>query len=425
MRTVEQFARVAATAITLAVLGLGFLISDVRVEADDHPPLQPWSLDQSAVSGQLKAFIAAKETQARTLAKAEGKELPPDYATAFAAAAKGDSQTVSNFYERHLPGAEWQPALETYGALEEFAAGNDTYAIAFGQGIINSIPQGSIYFGGTAPGRFLVTALSKSHINADPFFTLTQNWLGDNSYLDYVRAMYGSRIAIPTTSDVQRCYQEYAEDVQSRMRRGEKLAPDEGVTTTTNGGLLSTGMQARLDTEGRISRLIFDNNPDREFYVEESHVINWMYPYAEPHGLILKLNRKPLTQLDPSVVAHDREFWDGLAKQLLADRGFLGNSWARRTYSKHRSAIGGVYAYRRMTNEAEYAYQQAIALDPTCPEGIFRLTQLYTEQNRFDDAIATIKSLQQFDPTNQKIQDAITQLQTMKQSASRSAGKSP
>ncbi|MGD0059253.1 MAG: tetratricopeptide repeat protein [Verrucomicrobiia bacterium] len=425
MRTVEQFARVAATAITLSVLGLGFLISDVRVEADDHPPLQPWSLDQSAVSGQLKAFIAAKEAQARALAKAEGKELPPEYATFFATVAKGDSQSVSNIYERLLPGAEWQPALETHGALEEFAAGNDKYAIAFGQGIINSIPQGSIYFGGTAPGRFLVTALSKSHINADPFFTLTQNWLGDNSYLDYVRAMYGSRIAIPTTSDVQRCYQEYAEDVQSRRNRGEKLAPDEGVTTTTNGGLLSTGMQARLDAEGRISRLIFDKNPNREFYVEESHVINWMYPNLEPHRLILKLNRRPPDQLDPLVVAHDREFWDGLAKQLLADRGFLANSWARRTYSKHRSAIGGVYAYRRITNEAEYAYQQAIALDPTCPEGIFRLTQLYTEQNRFDDAIATIKSLQQFDPTNQKIQDAITQLQTMKQSASRSAGKSP
>jgi len=425
MRTVEQFARVAATAITLSVLGLGFLISDVRVEADDHPPLQPWSLDQSAVSGQLKAFIAAKEAQARALAKAEGKELPPEYATFFATVAKGDSQSVSNIYERLLHGAEWQPALETHGALEEFAAGNDKYAIAFGQGIINSIPQGSIYFGGTAPGRFLVTALSKSHINADPFFTLTQNWLGDNSYLDYVRAMYGSRIAIPTTSDVQRCYQEYAEDVQSRRNRGEKLAPDEGVTTTTNGGLLSTGMQARLDAEGRISRLIFDKNPNREFYVEESHVINWMYPNLEPHRLILKLNRRPPDQLDPLVVAHDREFWDGLAKQLLADRGFLANSWARRTYSKHRSAIGGVYAYRRITNEAEYAYQQAIALDPTCPEGIFRLTQLYTEQNRFDDAIATIKSLQQFDPTNQKIQDAITQLQTMKQSASRSAGKSP
>jgi tetratricopeptide (TPR) repeat protein len=381
-------------------LSPGFLIGSVRSDADDHQP-QPWSLGRSAVSDQLKAFIAAKEAQARALAKAEGQELPPEYATFFAAAAKGNSQTASNLYEYLPHGPEWQPALETYGALEEFTDGNDKYAVAFGQGIINSIPQGSIYFGGTGPGRFLVTALSKSHINANPFFTLTQNWLGDNSYLDYVRSMYGSRITLPTTGDVQRCLQEYAEDVQSRVRHGEKLAPDED-------------MQARLETEGRISTLIFDKNPDRQFYVEESHVISWMYPYLEPHGLILKLNRKPLTQLDSSTIAHDREFWDGLMKQLLAEPGFIDNSWARMTYSKHRSAIGGVYAYRKLTHEAEYAYKQAITLDPSSPEANFRLAQLYTEQNRFDNAIATIKSLQRLDPTNQKLQAAVSQLQTMK-----------
>ena len=51
----------------------------------------------------------------------------------------------------------------------------DKYAIAFGNDIIQSIPDGSIYFGGTDPGRFVVTALMESHADGKPFFTLSQN----------------------------------------------------------------------------------------------------------------------------------------------------------------------------------------------------------------------------------------------------------
>ena len=59
--------------------------------------------------------------------------------------------------------------------------------------IIASIPPGSIYFGGTDPGRFLITAMEKSQVNADPFFLLTQNALADGNYLDYLRSMYGGQ----------------------------------------------------------------------------------------------------------------------------------------------------------------------------------------------------------------------------------------
>lgn len=430
----DAMTAMAAVPIVLAMLSLALQVGSSRLDAGDNATQQSWSLDKSKVSSQLKAFIAEKKTQANALATAEGKELLPEFKSLFAAAARGDLQTMSNIWEdvhehslayeyprstndarSHIQ--QWQPALETYGALKEFADGYDKCAIAFGQDIINSIPRGSIYFGGTGPGRFLVTALSKSHVNADPFFTLTQNGLQDDTYLSYLRSMYGSRIAIPTTGDVQRCFQEYAEDLQRRVRQGGKPNPDEGVTTTTNnGGVRVTGAVAVMQIRAEIAKLFFDKNPDREFYFEESFVIPWMYPYLEPHGLILKLNRKPLTHLDPSVIAHDREFWDGLTKQLLADPGFLGNRWARMTYSKHRTAISGVYAYRRLTDEAEYAFKQAVALCPENPEANFRLMQLYVEQDRFDDAIAVMKSLQRLDPSSQKLQAAIKQLENLKQS---------
>jgi tetratricopeptide (TPR) repeat protein len=406
------------------VLSLAFLIGSLASEADDHQPPQSWSLDQSAVSSQLKAFIAAKEGQTRALAKAEGKELSPEYATFFAAAAKGNSETMSNSYERLLPGVEREPALETGGALSLFANADEKYAIAFGEDVIKSIPPGSIYFGMTDPGRFLITALSTSQINGDPFFTLTPKFfwqtktglINGNNNLDYLRLMYGQRIKIPSEQDVRRSVQDYINDLQNRQAAGGKLSPEEQVTWE-GGSAKVGGVQGAMTLDARIARLIFDQNPDRDFYIEQSFVIPWMYPYMEPHGLILKINRTQSAQLDPAVIARDREFWDRLTKELLADPTFLKHRWARQAYSKLRSAIGGLYAYGRgLNDEAEYAFRQAITLDPSNPEANFRLAQLYTEGNRFDDAIATIKSLQQLDPTNQKLQAAIAQLQTMKQS---------
>src|SRR5207237_7942446 len=105
---------------------------------------------RSKVSSQLKGFIAAKEAQANALAAADGQELLPEIKSLFVAAAQGDLRTMSNIWEAvrdhstayaypdttnhtrsHVK--QWQPALETYGALVQFADGEDTYTIAFGR----------------------------------------------------------------------------------------------------------------------------------------------------------------------------------------------------------------------------------------------------------------------------------------------------
>jgi hypothetical protein len=89
----------ALAVIVLALFTCGVLVGSIRLEAADSQPQAPWSLDQSPVSQQLKAFIAAKETQARVLAKSEGKALPPEFAAFFAAAAKGDVGSVTNLLD--------------------------------------------------------------------------------------------------------------------------------------------------------------------------------------------------------------------------------------------------------------------------------------------------------------------------------------
>ena len=49
--------------------------------------------------------------------------------------------------------------------------GDEKYSTAFGRDIIASIPLGSIYFSGSDPGRFIVSAMCHSQIDGDPGVT--------------------------------------------------------------------------------------------------------------------------------------------------------------------------------------------------------------------------------------------------------------
>jgi hypothetical protein len=411
-------------------------------------PASTWSLDKSETSAQLKAFVSEKEAQANTFAKAEGKEMPSEFKSLFAAAAKGDFQTVTNFYadmrkhspqygghDQNLRGSMWQTALETEGAFEQFAGGSEKYAIAFGNDIIQSIPHGSIYFGGTDPGRFIITAMCKSQANGDPFFTLTQNALADRTYLDYLHSMYGDKIYIPTQEDSQKSFQDYVADVQLRLK-DNKLKPGEDVKVTA-GRVQVSGVVAVMEINGLLVKTIFDKTPDREFYIEESFPLDWMYPNLEPHGLIFKINRQPLPELSGEIIQHDHDYWTKYIRSMIGDwlndgtsveavtifsgkvflrhdfSGFTGdpqfvqNEYSCKMFSKLRSSIAGLYVWRmnqaatadekeRMAREADFAYRQALALCPYSPEAAKGYTDFLKKQNRDADAALVSEMAKQF-----------------------------
>src|SRR5205823_4100398 len=155
-------------------------------------------------------------------AKAEGAKLLPEYKTMFAAATKGDWPAISNLWEKlrarapqydipgpkdeRLHGIGWQTVLEIWGSFGPLAVGEEKYVVGLTKDSIESISPGGIYFGGTDAGRFMITALQKSHVHGDPFFTITQNALADNKYLAYVRSMYSGKIYTPTDDDSQQCF---------------------------------------------------------------------------------------------------------------------------------------------------------------------------------------------------------------------------
>ena len=255
------------------------------------------SLKNPELAAQLKSFIAEKEAQAN----AATNKMPSEFQAFFAVAAKGDWLSVSNAFiklRKHAGqyGTAWQAVLETWGALDAFGEGDEKYSMIFGTNIIASIPAGSIYFGGTDAGRFIITALQKSQVRAEPFFTLTQSALADAPYLEYLRGMYGAKIYTPTDEDSEKTLQDYTQDVAQRRSKNQ-LKPGEDVTVGADGKVQVSGQMARIQVKALLAKLIFDKNPDREFYIEESFPFDWMYPYLEPHGLIFKINRQPLPGL--------------------------------------------------------------------------------------------------------------------------------
>ena len=405
------------------------------------------SLKNPEVVAQLKSFVAEKEEQAN----ASTNKMPGDFRRFFAAADRGDWLVVSNMFyglgrrnghfegvgkpEWQLRGTPWQAVAEIWGGFAAFGEGDEKYSAAYASDIIDSIPPGSVYFGGTDPGRFLITAMCKSQVNADPFFVLTQNALADGTYLDYLRSMYGDKIYIPTSEDSQKCFEDYMEDVQKRMQK-HQLMPGEDVKTDANGKIQLSGQVAVMNINGLLVKTIFDKNPDHEFYIEESFPFDWMYPYLEPHGLIMKINRQPPASLSEDVVSQDHDYWAKLVHPMIGDwlngdtpveevaafakkifekqdfNGFTGdprfiqNAYSHRMFSKLRSSQAGLYAWRlkraadaaekqRLTREADFAFRQAWVLCPYSPEAVFRYVNFLIEQKRVADALVVAETAAQ------------------------------
>jgi hypothetical protein len=187
-----------------------------------------------------------------------------------------------------------------------------------------------------------------------------------------------------------------------------------------------------------------------------------MYPYLEPHGLILKINRQPQAQLADEVLAQDHQYWRRLVGGMIGDwlndqtsvsdlagfvnrvyvrkdlNGFAGdplfiqNEYAKKTFSKLRSAIAGVYAWRlgsdtpaefrpktdtekqHLIQEADFAFRQAYALCPYSPEALFRYENFLLQFNRLSDGLLLVQATVEVDPKNGQAQDLLRKLQETK-----------
>jgi thioredoxin-like negative regulator of GroEL len=275
-------------------------------------------------------------------------------------------------------------------------------------------------------------------------------------------------IYIPTLEDMQRCYSDYSADAGTRIRLG-KLKPGEDVRIVDN-QLQINGQIAVMAVNGLVAKVIFDHNPKNEFFVEESLPLDWMYPLLTPFGIIMKVNRNPVTSLTEDMLNRDHEFWSQYSDRLIGnwitsdasvsniaafvekvylrrdfsgfkgDRKFIRDDQAQKSFSKLRSAIAGIYTWRlgpdcpaelrpksdaefqRLLREAEFASRQAFALCPYSPEAVFHYVNLLVRLQRIDDALLLVSTCQKLDPFNAQVNGVVKDLRDIKQ---RQAGANP
>jgi len=285
-------------------------------------------------------------------------------------------------------------------------------------------------------------------------------------------------ILIATPEDSQRCFHEYLEDAQRRLQMNPpQLKPGEDVRIVGEGPeqrVQVSGQVAVMSINGLLTKVMFDKNPENEFYVEESFPLDWMYPHLTPFGIIMKINRQPLPELTEEILQRDHEFWSQYSTRFIGNwitydtpvkdivqfaekvylrrnfEGFQGDlkfardDQAQKAFSKLRSSIAGVYAWRigeatshllalqnrpaaeqprlqaemlhwatvrdRMIKEADFAFRQAFAFCPYSPEAVFRYAQLLINLNRFEDALLIAETCRKLDPYNAQVIDLVNRL---------------
>ena len=104
-------------------------------------------------------------------------------------------------------------------------------------------------------------------------------------------------IHTPSLEDSQRAFEEYVTDAKRRLDHDQKfpnepkqIRPGEDVREE-RGRIQVSGQVAVMAINGLLTKVIFDKNPNHEFFVEESFPLDWMYPYLTPSGVIMKINQ--------------------------------------------------------------------------------------------------------------------------------------
>jgi tetratricopeptide (TPR) repeat protein len=274
-----------------------------------------------------------------------------------------------------------------------------------------------------------------------------------------------TEILTPSAEESSQCFNEYYFDAHRRAQHDidfpnerRQVKPGEDIKTDDSGRLQITGQVAVMSINGLLTKVIFDRNPHHEFYVEESFPLDWMYPYLEPFGVIMHINRHPIDELSQDVIDKDHAFWSEYSRRTIGnwitydttvkeicdwaddvylrhdlshftgDPRFVRDDDAQKAFSKLRSSIASsIYQWRsepqnsrsaterpRVTKEAEFALKQAFAYCPFSPESVFHFMNLLLNQGRVDDAILLLETCHKLDPYSEQISYYIDQLKKSK-----------
>jgi len=235
----------------------------------------------------------------------------------------------------------------------------------------------------------------------------------------------------PTQREAEIAFAQYVQEADAREQAGQ-LKPGEIVQRDPqSGGVSVAGQISVMEINAKLAKILFDKNPNRDFFIEVSYPLEWMYPHLTPYGIILKLNREEVPEITDEMMRKDRLFWAKYQSRLTGDwitddtgideiglwaiktylrweldgytgdRAFVRDEAAQKAFSKLRGSIADMYRWRianyklaitkeqdaakraelmlkekRMTREYLFALKQAWAFSPHNPEVVMHLGQL-------------------------------------------------
>jgi hypothetical protein len=360
------------------------------------------------------------------MAKRKSIELPPEVEQFFNAAAAGRWEELNDLFNslrslRDGPDGEklrslWGPILETLLIAECAHAWPAQKLLDYGQATIGSLAPGTVYVGGTDPGRGIPTLLNETS-QGERHIVLTQNGLADGTYLDYLRFLYGDQMTLPSEEQTQRAFGDYIADAQKRfehdrqfpdepkqVRPGEEIQFADGSNQDgapgTNHSIQVSGQVAVMAINERILQSIMDGNPGKSFALEESFPLLSTYPSAAPLGPIMELRAADGPNAFTSESASKAlEYWRTTTQALTADSEAPEGSDVRKTYSHMASAQANLLANHNYTAEAEQTYRLAMEIEPSNQEAVYSLAGLLNTTGRSDEAHQLVDSFAREHPS--------------------------
>ena len=426
----------APTPVSTETTMPGATVDAPRVERARRQPRPgipaPTPTARETVAAKLEQFARSRQEIVRAMAKRKGVEVSADVDRFFDAVEAGRWEEMQALFDsmrarrgRRPPARDldaiWSPIHETLGVAQETQKWPAQKLLDYGNAVLDALRPDMVYVGGTDPGRFIPTLLNETS-GGERRVVLSQNPLADNTYLDYLSFLYADRFSTLTREDSQRASQNYLADAQRRLEHDQQfpyeprqVRPGENLRLI-DGRVEFSGDVAWMAVNELLLRTLMDKNPNASFAIEQSYPFTSMYADTRPLGPIMELR----VQDEQNALTHERaaqsaDYWRATAQQLLADPEAPAALNTRMAYAKMASEQAALLDYHHHPAEAEQAYRSASEIWPSCPEAVFRLTDLLIGQHRLEDAFPVAEAALNAEPGNRRFHDLIQKLTRLRQ----------
>lgn len=353
------------------------------------------------VGEKLTRFTNSRQAMVQALAASNHMAVPPLMTSFFAAVEARDWGRIGELAQAVQessppdPSQEraWllmkQAAKETQGVAESVHNWPAGRLLQYGETILDTLKPGMVYVGGTDGGRFIPTLLNET-TDGERHVVLTQNALADASYLQYLQYQYDGQLSLLSSSDSQKCFQEYLTDAQGRASHDQdspseppQLRPGESVQIT-DGRVRVSGQTTVMAINERLLAKLQAKNPDLSFALEESFSLPSTYEGALPRGPLLELRAATHDNpLNEARAAESLEYWRNVQQEVATEDP---SSELRKSYAKMAVAQANLFNQHGLAAAAEQGYRLARELAPTLPEAVFSLASLLSQQGHVAEA---------------------------------------